>query len=185
MPATFTVLASGSTGNASLLQCDGFGVLLDFGIGPRLMAGRLGLCGRSWKQVHAAGLTHTHGDHWSETTLAQLGRRSIPLYCHREHADWLSQESDSFNALYAAGLVRSYEEDDVVELSPSLRCRPLPVAHDSGATFGFRFEGSPNLFGPGWALGYASDLGCWGEPLADALRDVDLLALEFNHDEQM
>src|SRR5438552_2309671 len=152
MPATFTVLASGSTGNASLLQCDGFGVLLDFGIGPRMLAGRLGLCGRSWKQVHAAVLTHVHGDHWSETTLAQLVRRRIPLYCHPEHADWLSQESESFVALHAAGLVRKYEGSDVVELSPSLRCRPLPVAHDSGATFGFRFEGAPNLFGPGWAL---------------------------------
>src|SRR5947209_5798771 len=132
MPATFTVLASGSTGNASLLQCDGFGVLLDFGIGPRLLSGRLGLCGRSWKQVHAALLTHTHGDHWRETTLVQLARRGIPLYCHPEHANSLGEASESFSALRAVGLVRNYEESEVVELSPSLRCRPLPVKHDSG-----------------------------------------------------
>jgi phosphoribosyl 1,2-cyclic phosphodiesterase len=41
------------------------------------------------------------------------------------------------------------------------------------------------LFGPGWSLGYAADLGSWDERLADALTGVDLLALEFNHDVAM
>src|SRR5207249_4770887 len=45
--------------------------------------------------------------------------------------------------------------------------------------------GGQSLFGPTWALGYAADLGCWNDELAQALADVDLLALEFNHDEQM
>ena len=41
MPLRFTVLASGSAGNASLLQIDGFGLLVDAGLGPRTLAGRL------------------------------------------------------------------------------------------------------------------------------------------------
>ena len=35
MGLRFTVLASGSGGNASLLEADGLGVLIDAGIGPR------------------------------------------------------------------------------------------------------------------------------------------------------
>jgi hypothetical protein len=59
------------------------------------------------------------------------------------------------------------------------------VEHDAGDTFGFRFDGGHGLFGPSWALAYAADLGCWDNELARSLADVDLLALEFNHDEEM
>ena len=38
MPLQFTVLASGSAGNASLLEMDGFGVLIDAGLGPRQLS---------------------------------------------------------------------------------------------------------------------------------------------------
>jgi phosphoribosyl 1,2-cyclic phosphodiesterase len=70
-------------------------------------------------------------------------------------------------------------------LGPGLVALPLPVRHDAGATFGFRFEGGPGLFGPTWAIGYAADLGCWDGDLAAALAGVDVLALEFNHDEHL
>src|SRR5262249_2963297 len=51
-----------------------------------------------------------------------------------------------------------------------------------GPTFGFRFEGTPDLFGQAPALAYVADLGSWDEELAANLADVDLLAVEFNHD---
>jgi hypothetical protein len=63
-----------------------------------------------------------------------------------------------------------------------LRCRPLQLRHDGGPTFGFRFEGPGDIYGRPWALGYLADLGSWTQDLARALTDVDLLALEFNHD---
>jgi hypothetical protein len=58
----------------------------------------------------------------------------------------------------------------------------LKLNHDGGGSYGFRFEGAPNLFGESWSLAYLTDLGCWDDDLAQALVDVDLLALEFNHD---
>src|SRR5205807_2335641 len=36
--------------------------------------------------------------------------------------------------------------------------------------------------GSPWAIGFASDLGSWTPALVAQLTDVDLLALEFNHD---
>src|SRR5436305_1626252 len=182
MPARFTVLASGSAGNASLLQDGDFGLLLDVGLGPRLMASRFAAVGASWKSVRAALLTHTHGDHWNDRTLAHLLARKIPLYCHAGHHDDLERFSPAFGAMKLAGLVRYYSEDAELELGPGLKVRPLPVAHDAEPTFAFRVEGSPDLFGPTWAVGYASDLGCWSDDLADAFADVDVLAVEFNHD---
>ncbi len=182
MTLHFTVLASGSAGNASLLEAAGFGVLIDAGLGPRKLAARLEAVGASWNSVHAVLLTHLHADHWKERTLAHLGRRGIPLYCHATHADVLAEVSPSFAALRAAQLVRFYEAGESVDLHPPLRCRAIPLSHDGGVTCGFRFDGPADIFGQPCSLAYAADLGCWGPDLVQALCDVDVLALEFNHD---
>src|SRR5262245_47684185 len=181
MGLRFTVLASGSAGNASLLEADGFGVLLDAGLGPRQLARRLAAVGSSVHDVHAVLLTHTHGDHWSDRTFAQLGNRGVPVYCHAEQRAALCRYSPAFASLEAAGAVRGYESGVELALAPGLRCRPLRVRHDAGPTFGFRFDGRPDLFGQPSAVGYAADLGCWDADLARGLSDVDLLAVEFNH----
>ncbi|MEX0714422.1 MAG: MBL fold metallo-hydrolase [Pirellulales bacterium] len=184
MPVEWTVLASGSAGNASLLEADGFGLLVDAGLGPRQLAGRLSAVGRCWRQIDAVVLTHTHGDHWNRRTLGHLVRLGIPLYCHRDHARWLRRTSSAFAALEALKLVRFFAEGQQL-VCGGVRCLPLALTHDCTATFGFRFEGGGDLFSRPWALGYASDLGCWDSRLADAFSDVDLLALEFNHDVQL
>ncbi len=181
----FTVLASGSGGNASLVQLAGFGVLIDVGLGPRQIGSRLAQVGLSWSAVQAVLLTHTHGDHWKEATLLHLHRYKIPFWCHASHHTVLRTYSDGFLALHAAGLVRSFEANTKFELAPHLHCRALPLRHDGGATFGFRLEGRGDLFGQGSALGYVADLGCWDEELATQLADVDILAVEFNHDVAM
>ena len=182
MALQFTVLASGSAGNASLLAAGGFRLLLDAGLGPRQLASRLAKAGTSWPQVQAVLLTHTHSDHWNDRTFTYLYRLRVPLYCHAEHHPMLSAYSPAFARLRADQLVRTYEAGQDLELAPTLRCRPLPLRHDGAMTCGFRFEGPADFFGQPCALGYAADLGCWGQELAQALGDVDLLALEFNHD---
>ncbi len=182
MSMRFTVLASGSGGNASLLEVGGFGLLLDAGLGPRQLAARLTAAGSSWNAVHALLLTHTHSDHWHDRTFAHLHRRQLPIYCHAGHHAALDAYSPAFTALRAANLVRPFEAGESVVLAPGLHCRALPISHDAGATFGFRFEAAPDLFGGTCSLAYLADLGCWDDALASALADVDVLALEFNHD---
>jgi phosphoribosyl 1,2-cyclic phosphodiesterase len=182
MPWHFTVLGSGSAGNACLLEAEGFGLLVDSGLGPRQLASRLHAVGAAWPQVHAVLLSHTHADHWNERTLAYLQRLRIPLYCHAEHHTDLHDTSPSFHSLHKAGLVRFYEIDVPVPLTPALSCRPFSLRHDGGLTCGFRFE-VPDGRRP--ALAYATDLGSWHADLARLLADVDVLALEFNHDEAL
>lgn len=186
MPIRFTVLASGSAGNVSLIQSGGFGLLIDAGLGPRQLASRLTAAGASWADINAVVLTHTHSDHWHDRTLNHLRRRRVSLHCHPEHIPALLRYGSEFAGLHSDGLVNTYQPDAEWSFAPGLRCRALELSHDGGPTFGFRFEAeSAELFGTPSALAYAADLGTWTPALASALSDVDLLAIEFNHDVAM
>ena len=185
MSLRFTVLASGSAGNASLVEAGAVSVLIDAGLGPRQLAQRLAAAGAAWSAVHAVLLTHAHGDHWKDATLTHLLRRGIPLYCHPETCEILRAYSPTFPALESAGLVRLFEAGREFTAAGCLRCRPLPLRHDGGPTFGFRLEGGRDLFGRAAAVGYVADLGCWDDELVAALADLDVLAVEFNHDVAM
>jgi hypothetical protein len=185
MAVSLHVLASGSSGNCSLLDLDGSGVLIDLGLGPRQLAGRIGDGPPLWDRVRAALLTHVHTDHWNETTLNHLVRRRVPLYCHGEHAASLRESSPAFAALDDAGLVCPYAMGTPFVLDRGCRCTPIALRHDGGPTFGFRLEGPRDIFGCDWALAYLADLGSWDRGLARRIADVDVLALEFNHDVAM
>ena len=178
MTARFTVLASGSSGNASLLEIDGFGLLIDCGLGPREIANRLAAVGRGWKDVSAALLTHTHSDHWNALTLAHLRRLHIPLIAHARHHDTLAARRD-YVPLARAGLTRAYEDGQPFDVCPVLTALAVEVPHDSAPTFAFRFETAA------WALGFASDVGHPTPALIDALAGVDVLAVEYNHDVEL
>jgi phosphoribosyl 1,2-cyclic phosphodiesterase len=181
----FTVLASGSGGNASFLEVAGRGYLLDIGLGPRQIAQRLAVQGANWNCVHAVLLTHTHADHWKESTLRHLHRRSIPIYCHLDHHEDLSLGRGAFELLRKNKLVRCYETGKEFHLAAELRCCPFVLSHDSRATYGFRFDAWVEALNTRRSLAYAADLGCWDDVLAEAFSGVDLLALEFNHDVDM
>lgn len=182
MTLRYTALASGSAGNASLVQTSVAGALIDGGLAPADLVARLDRAGLSPDAVRALLLTHTHTDHWKNQTLTWMLKRGVPLYCHAGHHAALRKQSAAFAEMLEAGLVRPFVVGE--EFCPilGLSCRAFEVRHDSGPTFGFRVEGPADLLGRRAALGYASDLGTWDAAVAEALADVDLLALEFNHD---
>lgn len=179
MPLKFHVLASGSSGNASVLEVDGFGLLIDFGLSPRELEPRMLQCGITWDNIHAVLLTHTHSDHWRPATLTHFAKLGLPIYCHRTHQNEFDQESRAFRALTAGKQFRHYEPGECLELHATCQCLPIELMHDGAWTCGFRFDG------PDWSLAYATDLGSWQPKLARFFADVDLLALEFNHDVEM
>jgi len=200
------MLASGSSGNAGWLQVGSHCLLIDAGLGPRRLAERLSAVGTHWRQVSAVLLTHTHGDHWKEKTFNHLLKHHIPLFCHSYHRDYLMTASFTFAKMEAKGLVHSYEAGQELPLGARLRCLPLALHHDDRATFGFRFDIFPECHAfaagqdpnhlaetlqgresmpPILSMAYLADLGCWDHELALALKEIDLLALEFNHDVTM
>jgi phosphoribosyl 1,2-cyclic phosphodiesterase len=185
MPTQLTVLASGSSGNASLLETHGFGLLIDAGLGPKQLANRLHAAGRTWNDIHALVLTHTHCDHWSQRTLTKAAERRLPIYMHAAHVEHLRRLCPAINHFNAVKSLRTYDEGQWFTLGDGLRCLPAAVPHDGGPTFGFRFEQTADLFHSAWAVAYFADLGSWDAALVPLLADVDLLALEFNHDVEM
>jgi phosphoribosyl 1,2-cyclic phosphodiesterase len=185
MTATWTVLASGSRGNSSLLNVGESGLLIDLGMGPRQFDNRLQSAGFHWDRVRAVVLTHTHSDHWNESSLARLVDLRIPLFCHSGHAREIQLASRRFQNVQLAGLVKHYASGRPFRPVPGVRCQAFPVEHDGGPTFGFRIEEDAGSTAPSWAVGYATDLGSWDYAVASALANVDILALEFNHDVQL
>jgi ribonuclease BN (tRNA processing enzyme) len=181
MTGRFTVLASGSSGNSALLEANGFGLLIDCGLHPRILSARLAEVGSSWASVHAVILTHTHGDHWKDTLLADLRSRKIPFWGHPGHFDFLMTAAPAFEPLHRARLAHAYQADHPHDLAPGVSVRPVRVSHDSDPTFAFRIdahEGGELA----WSVGYASDLGCWTPGLVELFAGVDVLAVEYNHD---
>ncbi len=179
----FAVLASGSRGNATLVRGDGPGLVIDAGLGPRAMAERLESVGACWSDVAAVALTHTHRDHVDPGTIAELGRRGISLHCHESHRAVLARDP-GFRQMDEAGLVSTYTGRPFLT-STGARVEPFPVEHDGGATFGFRIELSPARRTRAVSIGYLADTGCWSESMVDILTDVDVLGVEFNHDEAL
>lgn len=183
MSVQIAVLASGSQGNSTLVQAGGTGFLLDLGLGPRALARRLESVGSSWDRMASAILTHTHGDHINDATLRLMVRLRIALYCHEGHRRQLRRHP-GYVTLEANGLVRHYDERPF--LTPTgLRIEPLELRHDGGPTFGFRIEVKPHRRSRAIAMGYLADTGSWTEEMADAVAEVDLLGVEFNHDVDM
>jgi phosphoribosyl 1,2-cyclic phosphodiesterase len=178
-----TVLASGSSGNATLVEAGGFGVLLDCGLGPRELTARMQAVGASWQAVKAVVLTHTHTDHWNRYTLEHLRRLSIPLIAHPEHHQALAAVPQ-YDPLARAGLVRDHLPFVPLQLGPELTLRTVPVPHDSDPTFALLLDAG-DLRSPAWSVGLASDLGRVPDEAFDLLAGVDVLAIEFNHDEVM
>jgi phosphoribosyl 1,2-cyclic phosphodiesterase len=183
MSIQFAVLASGSRGNSTFVCGSGAGLLIDVGIGPKLLGERLESIGSSWARVAAVVLTHTHADHVDTATFGEMARRSVAIHCHDSHRADLAADS-GFQKLEAAGLVRLYDEHPFL-CSNGLRLEPIALRHDGRPTYGFRLEAAAERGEAPVCLGYIADTGCWSDSIAETLTGVDLLGVEFNHDVAM
>ncbi len=183
MAFQFAVLGSGSKGNAALFRHGGAGILIDAGLGVRSLSERLAGVGADWSRLAAVVLTHTHADHVDTGAFRRMAREGVPLYCHEAHHRALAADP-GFAALDAAGLVRRYEDRPF--LAPGgFRIEPVAAWHDGGPTFGFRLEAGAGGKRRGASVGYLADTGVWDDAAVEALADVEVLAVEFNHDVAM
>lgn len=169
LEASLTVLATGSSGNASLLRIGEQAVLVDAGLHPRELEARLREEGLGLEGLDALLLSHEHHDH--ARAAPELRRRLPRLPILATHGT-------------AHALARTHGRP-VVDRHPGpggrFRLGPLwglafPVPHDAAEPCGFRLERGD------FAFGQATDLGAATEAVRAGLTRCRALVLEANHD---
>lgn len=163
------VLASGSKGNAALVEGPGGTVLIDCGVSRKCLRERAAMLGVSLDGVRAVLFTHEHSDHVAGAS----------VFCRRFEGDLMATAGTVAARSYLSELPFTlFSHDDELELC-GMRVRVFPTSHDVADPVGFRFETD------GDALGYCTDSGVLLPGALDALRDARILAIESNHDERM
>jgi phosphoribosyl 1,2-cyclic phosphodiesterase len=176
MSLSLSILASGSSGNCSVLRSPRGVVLIDCGIGPRTTAGRMKDLGVCVADVRAICLTHLDSDHFNRVWVSQIIRNEITVFCHENRIDELvilAGGSPEF-----AGRVQPFNGHPF-EPVPGAELSAIRLHHDEEGSHGFLAESS------GIRIGYATDLGHVEERLIRHFAGVGLLAIESNYDPQM
>lgn len=184
MSLELCILASGSSGNCTILRTPGGVVLIDAGIGPRTAAKRMSGTGVSIADVGAICLTHLDRDHFSPTWFATAQKLGIRLFCHESRADELIDLHSNWRGRLSDPVSDTEPRVETFNGSPfepvkSVQFSALKLDHDELGSHGFVIEGS------GSRIGYATDLGRVPRLLLERFCDVDLLAIESNYDPQM
>jgi phosphoribosyl 1,2-cyclic phosphodiesterase len=163
----FCALASGSRGNALLVEHGETLIMIDCGLPTRTLGERLAVAGRSIEDIDALLITHEHGDHC---------RGIGPLRRRREIPVWTTPgTATSIDSIDSYESVRCDRELTI----GSIRVQPFPVPHDAREPCQFVFSAS------GTRLGLLTDTGHATPVIHAALGTCDALGIEFNHDAGM
>ncbi|MBL67620.1 MAG: hypothetical protein CMO74_04075 [Verrucomicrobiales bacterium] len=164
----FTILGSGSAGNAAYLEADGTRLLLDCGFSARQIKQRLATLERIPERLDGVLITHEHSDHIAglKHIAAKLG---LPVYCNRLTAEEIERiHRTPFD-------FRLFETGQSLEIG-SVSVDTFYVPHDAVETVGFLLHTSQGR------IGYLTDLGHGTRLIADRVRSANVLVLETNYD---
>lgn len=168
-----TVLGSGSSGNATLVEADGVRVLVDAGFSGRDLERRMRAVDIEAATLAAIVVTHDHGDH--TRGMGVLARRfGIPLYI----TDVTRRACAKL--LTGAEEVRAYDASRRFRIG-TLEVEPFLTVHDAADPVAVTVREVET----GHRLGIATDLGRPTAAVRHALAGCHLLLLEANHDDAM
>jgi phosphoribosyl 1,2-cyclic phosphodiesterase len=174
----FTSLASGSSGNATLIEARSSEherptrLLVDCGLTLRRLSAALAERGCTAADLDAVFVTHEHSDHLGGV-LALQRRHGTPV--------WASQGT------WAAAMVRAGDRAVVANVAShggritvgALELLPFAVPHDAAEPLQLVCRAGDAR------LGIVTDLGEPNAAVAQALQGCDALLLECNHDRTM
>ncbi len=185
MSLELCVLGSGSSGNASILRAPAGAMLIDAGLGPRVIAQRMSGTGTALCDLRAIVLTHLDSDHFTAHWCATIVRCGIEIYCHSQRMNDLIgiARRSGFNEDGKAtdifrSLVRPFGRAPFTPL-PHVKFTALPLAHDRTGSHAFVIDGHSVR------IGFATDLGHVPPLMIDAFEDLDVIAIESNYDPAM
>jgi phosphoribosyl 1,2-cyclic phosphodiesterase len=173
MGIRFTVLSSGSTGNATLVEYGEWKVLLDAGLSMKRIEQLLAERGVRADQLSCMFVTHEHSDHIKG--IGALARKySLPVYANGK--TW--NELDRLVGDVADEQRRTFKTGEAVTLG-ELTVESFPISHDAADPVAYNFCAG-NM-----KLSIATDIGYMSPVVKEKIRDADVLVLESNHDIQM
>jgi len=163
----FCALASGSRGNAVLVEHDDTLIMIDCGLPLKTLTARLHAVGRAIEDLDAVLITHEHQDH-SRGIRTLTRRHEIPVWATPGTAQ-------SVDAIDCYERLRFDREIAI----GSIRLQPFAVPHDAREPCQFVVRGGRHR------LGILTDTGHVTPAILTALAACDALGIEFNHDSNM
>ena len=163
-------LASGSSGNASIVQSGSTCILVDAGISARRITKHLSELGIAPASLAGVLITHEHLDH--VCGLGVLAKKHpLCVYCSRYTAQDLKPSAPAARYTYI-------EPGSPITIG-DITVTPFGVSHDALDPLGYLFEHE------GRRLGYITDTGCITREILLRARDLHALYLESNYDTTM
>lgn len=170
----FTVLGSGSSGNAALVEQNETCILLDCGFSLKELTRRMSLVSRTPDQISAIIITHEHRDHIGGLPVF-LRKYPVPVYMTTGTGHFLSHPSVGRLDSQWIRMIRAYESLRIGEIE----VQPYPVPHDAREPAQFIFSHH------GRRLAFLTDCGQVTPYIRDIISTPDALVIECNHDDKM
>ncbi|NLX80229.1 MAG: MBL fold metallo-hydrolase [Proteiniphilum sp.] len=172
---TFFSLGSGSSGNCYYLGNSKYGILIDAGIGPRIIKKRLAEHGVDMSTIWGVIITHDHYDHIR--SVGYLGeKQNIPVYATEAVHRAISRTPLVRQKLN--GSVRMIKKWIPFKIE-DLKITAFPVPHDSMENVGYFIEfGNQKLM-------LATDIGVITDDIRSFMLKANHLVIESNYDEDM
>jgi phosphoribosyl 1,2-cyclic phosphodiesterase len=167
----FSVIASGSGGNACYVETDHSRVMIDAGLSCRELLRRLDHIGVDGSRLDALFITHEHADHIRGA--GPLARRfDIPLYAT---ASTLKKAAKTLGNLSTPVVIQTGQTLTINDLFIETFTKCHDAADPIGVVMAYN----------GTRLGLLTDVGRPTALVMDRLQGCHGLIIEFNHDEQM
>ena len=164
-------LASGSTGNCTLVRDRDCSILIDMGISTKRLREALSALGMSPDELSGILITHEHRDHICGLNTF-VKKYEVPIFAPRTIANHLRRsifEIEDFIAELYIG-----HENSVGGFAVA----PFRTPHDTPESVGYRIAGSSTL-------GFCTDCGHVSEEMLEGLLGVENAVIEANHDVRM
>ncbi|RTE01741.1 MBL fold metallo-hydrolase [Paenibacillus whitsoniae] len=173
MGIRFTVLSSGSTGNATVVDNGEAKILIDVGFSAKRMEQLMKERDLAPSSLDAIVVTHEHSDHIKG--LGPLARKyNLPIYANEKTWEELNRQIGEI----ADENKRVLETGGMLEFG-AMRVESFGISHDAAEPVGYCFyEGEQKL-------SVVTDLGYMSEKVKEKITDSDALVLETNHDVDM
>lgn len=169
----YSILASGSRGNATYIETPKHRILIDAGLSGKQLEARMAKLNRSLADVEAIFVTHEHSDHIHGVGV--LARRyGLAVYANQgtwqAMAPKLGKIAPEQKYLLAPGAVKDFGD---------LQVESFAVSHDAAQPQFYQLHHDQQ------ALCILTDTGYVSDKIAGTVRNADAYLMECNHDPEM